>query len=267
MISLLLLVDTVIDRHSLAGHHVVQVSCGAHHMAVVTLEGCVFCWGDSTQGQCGVVGRVSQPQQVYITHTPETALPCDGVANTPVRAMQVGCGDHHTMALSDKGELWTWGTGDALGLGNPGIVLRPCLVNYLVGRRVISVVCGAQHTLALVAKAQRLGAQKGGYHIEQHSQAPATCARCKGDIYTYTESGDECVISDHHTCPLGLELYPRAVVPCDSGVTECNPDNMGKTLYYTTYTHITYTYSPNYVMCFKMVITQHRVDIIRTAEN
>ena len=209
----------------------VQVSCGAHHVAAVTVEGRVFCWGDSTQGQCGVMGQVPQPQQVHITPTPFSTPPSARVANTPVRITQVGCGSHHTMALSDKGELWTWGTGEAMGLGTATTVLRPCLVDYLVGRRVISVVCGAHHTLALVAKTQRMDAQKGGYRVERHPQAPATCARCKGDIYTYTESGEECVISDQHTCPLGLELYPRGVDPLKVTpfkVTGGSLNNLGK---------------------------------------
>jgi len=113
-----------------------------------------------------------------------------------------------------------------MGLGTTNTVLRPCLVDYLVGRRVISVVCGAHHTLALVAKTQRMDAQKGGYRIEKHPQTPATCARCKGDIYTYTESGEECIISDQHTCPLGLELYPRGVNPIK--VTGGSLNNLGK---------------------------------------
>ena len=210
---------------SLAGHHVVQVACGARHMAAVTTQGQVFCWGDSTHGQCGVKGQVTTPQQVVIMRTP-----CDGVTTAPERVTQLACGDEHTMALSDKGELWTWGTGAAMGLGSPNLILHPCLVDHLVGRRVISVVCGSRHTLALVAKACQLGMQKGGYRVEQHSQEPATCARCKGEIYTYSETGDECVISDQHTCPLGLQLYPRNVL---SHIGETIHTNcIGKTLYH-----------------------------------
>ena len=185
-----------------------QVSCGARHMAAVTTEGQVFCWGDSTQGQCGVKGQVTTPQQVIIMRTRDIASPCDGVTTPQERVTQLACGDEHTMTLSDKGELWTWGTGAGMGLGSPNLILDPCLVDHLVGRRVISVVCGSQHTLALVANACQLGMQKGGYRVEHHSQDPATCARCKAEIYTYNETGDECVIGDHHTCPLGLQLYP-----------------------------------------------------------
>lgn len=64
--------------------------------------------------------------------------------------VQVSCGDAHTLALTSKGEVWSWGTGCQTGHGTGECIQTPQLVEGLVGRKVISVECGAYHSMALV---------------------------------------------------------------------------------------------------------------------
>ncbi len=47
---------------------------------------------------------------------------------------QIACGDRHTVALSDVGELWVWGTGLPLGLNQAEQVLCPKKIEYLEGK-------------------------------------------------------------------------------------------------------------------------------------
>lgn len=64
----------------------------------------------------------------------------------------VACGAHHTTAISRKGELYSWGLGSngELGLGRWGPIElslpRQCSSSSV---RIVSVACGANHTLAI----------------------------------------------------------------------------------------------------------------------
>jgi len=69
-----------------------------------------------------------------------------------VKMAKVTCGMTHTMALSDDGCLWTWGTGSQLGLGDCSVASVPRRVELPIDRRVIGISCGEQHTVALVVR-------------------------------------------------------------------------------------------------------------------
>ena len=58
---------------------------------------------------------------------------------------QVACGDRHTIALSDVGEIWVWGTGLPLGLNTAEQALSPQKIEYLEGKYFI-----IQYNLQLV---------------------------------------------------------------------------------------------------------------------
>ncbi len=64
----------------------------------------------------------------------------------------VSCGSHHSTAISRKGELYSWGLGcnGELGLGRWGPIELPiprqCSSPSV---RIVSVACGANHTLAI----------------------------------------------------------------------------------------------------------------------
>lgn len=64
----------------------------------------------------------------------------------PVLFRSVACGKGHTMAISNKGELWGWGMSQMVG-GKNGLtqnipLTKPELVNHLTGRRVLQVRTG-----------------------------------------------------------------------------------------------------------------------------
>ncbi len=64
----------------------------------------------------------------------------------------VSCGAHHSMCMSRRGELFAWGLGKSgeLGLGRftpiEVSVPRQCPLAHV---RIVSVACGASHTLAI----------------------------------------------------------------------------------------------------------------------
>lgn len=119
-----------------------DVACGFAHTAVITDKGLVFCWGDNVDHQCGPGNEpfYSEPTQTLL--------------NPLVKVTQVACSRTHTVTISEAGELWTWGSGFQLGLGISKVAGKPRKVEFLCGRRVISVICGNYHTVALVARSQ-----------------------------------------------------------------------------------------------------------------
>lgn len=72
------------------------------------------------------------------------------LGQTPISASG---GRAHSMVLTAKKELWTWGSGrnGRLGLGWSGDEGEPTLVEYLNDFEVLHAVAGFDHSLVLVA--------------------------------------------------------------------------------------------------------------------
>ena len=61
----------------------------------------------------------------------------------------IAAGESHSLALSgDRGQLYTWGLGDYgnLGHGDNRFQPMPRIVEVLLGKKCVSVACGAKHT-------------------------------------------------------------------------------------------------------------------------
>ncbi|XP_017557690.1 alsin isoform X3 [Pygocentrus nattereri] len=178
----------------LSEQHVVSVAAGACHSGAVTEDGAVHMWGDNTYGQCGLSGLSVVPNP-----TPVGVVDCEATPPQPVRILEVACGEQHTLALSTRHEVWSWGSGCQLGLLTTTFpVWKPQKVEHLAGRHVLQVVCGSSHSLALVRclppphEARRPPLDK--------------CGQCNQSLYTMTDKEDHVIISDSHYCPLGVEL-------------------------------------------------------------
>ena len=67
------------------------------------------------------------------------------------RIIQIDCGDFHSLALEEKGSLYTWGVGEKgeCGNGKFGDVEVPTKVKFFEDKKVQLVVAGNHHTLAL----------------------------------------------------------------------------------------------------------------------
>lgn len=76
-----------------------QVVAGGLHTAAVTDSGEVWCWGDGRKGQLGIAR-----DDFTFQFTPTLVESLAGVATV----VQVACGQHHTVAVTDQGDLWSW---------------------------------------------------------------------------------------------------------------------------------------------------------------
>ena len=210
----------------------ISVACGSRHSGAVCSDGSLYCWGDSREGQCGAGVKsspITTPAEVKVI---ESLNVCNhGVASQQARVKMktIACGELHTLALSEKSELWGWGSTAQVGVVSNNGVATPQKVSFLAGRKVLGVDCGSRHSIALVqtlshGEQKRLNAEKNAQssqsssrsgspvrnNVQIHRVLPSTCVKCNSEIYTYTETNDTCIISDDHHCPLGLEVTEEA---------------------------------------------------------
>nr|XP_020009828.1 probable E3 ubiquitin-protein ligase HERC6 [Castor canadensis] len=121
--------------------HVDLVSCGKEHSLAVCHKGRVFAWGAGSEGQLGI-GEFKERN-----FTPKKIKALSGI-----RIIQVSCGDFHSLALSEGGQVFSWGKNSdgQLGLGK-GIASQaePQCVRSLEGIPLAQVAAGGAHSFAL----------------------------------------------------------------------------------------------------------------------
>ncbi|XP_011141461.1 E3 ubiquitin-protein ligase HERC2 [Harpegnathos saltator] len=126
---------------TLKGHMVVHVACGSgdSQTLCVTASGIVFSWGDGDYGKLGRGGSDG-------SKTPKIV---DKLLD--INVVRVFCGGQFSAALTARGEVYTWGKGDAyrLGHGNEEHVRYPKLIESLRDKKIKDLSVGGTHILAL----------------------------------------------------------------------------------------------------------------------
>src|SRR6185437_3103473 len=110
-----------------AGLRVRSIYAGCFHTLAITTTGIVLAWGDNGNGQLGD-GQPRQGDSLFPVHVP---LPQDG------RAVAVGGGCVHSVALTARGQMLAWGTGVLLGNGGTTSSPVPVTVRLPAGRIAI----------------------------------------------------------------------------------------------------------------------------------
>ncbi|KAL6139909.1 hypothetical protein ACLB2K_058210 [Fragaria x ananassa] len=131
-----------------------QVSCGAAHVMALSEDGLLQAWGYNEFGQLGrgvtceglQGARIINAYAKFLDEAPEL-----------VKITQVSCGEYHTAALSEDGEVYTWGLGSMGQLGHCSLQsadkeLLPRKVVALDGIFMKDVACGGVHTCAVTQK-------------------------------------------------------------------------------------------------------------------
>uniref|UniRef100_A0A8C4Y2T0 HECT domain-containing protein n=2 Tax=Gopherus evgoodei TaxID=1825980 RepID=A0A8C4Y2T0_9SAUR len=105
-----------------------SLDCGAAHMLILSSEGKLI----SATANKSEMRLLKELRDKYI--------------------VQIACGDHHSMALSKGGELFTWGQNShgQLGVGNQiAFTDKPQLVQELRGIPLAQIATGGTHSLVL----------------------------------------------------------------------------------------------------------------------
>ena len=126
---------------ALRGVAVRQLACGSGHTCILTQDGEVFSWGRGDDGRLGHGdnGWKYVPRLVH------------AMAGKVV--VEITCGSYHTAAVTNNGELFTWGGGmyGKLGHGSESGCSTPRKVEGLNDAHVTSVACGSRHTVAMTS--------------------------------------------------------------------------------------------------------------------
>eukprot|EP00899_Mesostigma_viride_P008347 jgi/Mesvir1/17513/Mv08769-RA.1 len=139
---------------------VVGICAGHWHSIAWTAAGMVFAWGDNTFGQLGTGEKKAH------TGVVQAILPValgGGVAATPAgssaRIRTIVCGGHHSILLTEGGQMYSWGRNNAGQLGFvPDVVSKDMATMQLLPvaaagtlalPRVVAVCAGLEHSMLL----------------------------------------------------------------------------------------------------------------------
>nr|XP_025853889.1 probable E3 ubiquitin-protein ligase HERC6 isoform X2 [Vulpes vulpes] len=121
--------------------HVDLVSCGKEHSLAVCHKGRVFAWGAGSEGQLGT-------EEFKETNL----IPMKIKTLNDIKIKQVSCGHYHSLALSEGGQVFSWGSNSdgQLGLGREfPSQASPQRVRSLDGIPLAQVAAGGAHSFAL----------------------------------------------------------------------------------------------------------------------
>ncbi|XP_077868707.1 E3 ubiquitin-protein ligase HERC2-like [Saccoglossus kowalevskii] len=123
---------------SLVGLGICKVECGSQFSVALSKSGAVYTWGKGDYHRLGhgTDDHVRRPRKV--------------AALQGKKIFHIATGSLHCVAVTDQGEVYTWGDNDEgqLGDGTTNAIQRPRLVTALQGKKITHVACGSAHSLA-----------------------------------------------------------------------------------------------------------------------
>jgi len=127
------LIDTLDDLN------IVQVAAGSAHSLALTDDGDVYSFGS---GSVGRIGHGDEAQQ----NTPKLIDTLDDP-----NIVQVAAGVSHSLAVTDNGDVYSFGFGSngRLGHGDTDSQTTPKLIDALDNLNIVQVAAGSVHSLAL----------------------------------------------------------------------------------------------------------------------
>ncbi|KAL5669633.1 hypothetical protein ACJX0J_021854, partial [Zea mays] len=148
-------VTHMLEPVEISGFHerVVEVSAGNHHSCAVTADGKLFVWGRNSGGQLGLGKGAGK-----VVSTP-TKVDC----LTDLRVKTVALGSEHSIAVTEEGEVLSWGAAGSgrLGHGRQSSILgfsltsteyTPRLIKNFDGIKIKKIAAGMLHSACIDEK-------------------------------------------------------------------------------------------------------------------
>jgi alpha-tubulin suppressor-like RCC1 family protein len=124
---------------ALADVRVAQVAAGRWHSLALCAGGALYSWGGGMFGRLGHGDEESQ------------TLPRPVAALSAVRVVSMSASAHHTLAVCEAGEAYSWGYGGngRLGHGDTANRSTPTRIESLRGERLVSIAAGFAFSLGV----------------------------------------------------------------------------------------------------------------------
>ncbi|GLG99343.1 E3 ubiquitin-protein ligase Smurf1 [Gryllus bimaculatus] len=101
--------------------------------------GDMFCWGNTVNGELGLGGieeeNILSPRELSFAKS--------------TSVLQVACGWHHSVMVTDNGQVYSCGSNDFGQLGHEKTRKKPEMIDALSAYVIIGASCGANHSLAV----------------------------------------------------------------------------------------------------------------------
>lgn len=117
-----------------------NIKSGQQHSVFLTKNGFVFTCGSGVFGSLGHGGS-------FVTKTPQLVKTLSDKI-----IIDIACGEAHTLALTETGDLYAWGRGFEGQLGirsSIEAVSVPKYIDAFFGKKITKVACGQRHSLAI----------------------------------------------------------------------------------------------------------------------
>jgi alpha-tubulin suppressor-like RCC1 family protein len=127
----------------LSDKQITHICCGAYYTLVLTNSGEVYAWGDNKRGQIGN-GRSGENEFQL------TPIKVNGFNEEKV--VMISCGGWHSMALTERGQVLSWGSNNSGQLGhnnNEEYISKPTIVSLNNKISIKKISCGLRHSLLL----------------------------------------------------------------------------------------------------------------------
>lgn len=165
-----------------------KAACGAYHTLAVNEWGQLFSWGSNTEGQLGLNSKNFMECSPRMVKTLGTSI-----------VIQIACGMKHALALTNNGELYSWGSNSEgqLGLGvDNKYEIKPKLISSLIGIPIVFIACGGYHSIAVSKSGAVFGWGKNtfgqlGLNDTQDRNLPCQLQTLQNAKICYAASGEE----------------------------------------------------------------------------
>ncbi|KAM9333946.1 RCC1 and BTB domain-containing protein 1 isoform 3-T3 [Symphorus nematophorus] len=134
----------------LRGKKVISLSYGSGpHVLLAVDDGQLFAWGHNGYSQLGNGNTNQGLSPVLVT---------SNLQNKKVR--EVACGSHHSMALTQDGEVFAWGYNNCGQVGSGSTANQPYprkVTGCLQGKTAVGITCGQTSSMAVINNGEVYG--------------------------------------------------------------------------------------------------------------